>query len=146
MQFFRECLRHNPGNILFMLIEPNYSLCPVGANCTKTITVLPNCWGYNDHSNMVTMIRCPNGYCCQVDKTCKEIDSCNTSRTGPLCGKCRANWTESLFSPECLLIEICPAAEILVLYVAGAVTYGLDLMVFNYMSCPPGWRKLPRRH
>ena len=127
-------MRHNPGNILFMLMELNCSSCPIGANCTKTITALPNYLGYNGQFNMVAMIRCPDDYCCQGDETCKGIDSCNTYRTGPLCGKCRANWTESLFSPECLLIEICPAAGILVLYVACAIIYGLGLMVFNYIK------------
>ena len=80
------------------------------------------------------MIRCSNGYCCQDDEMCKGIDSCNKHRTGSLCGKCEANWTESLFFPECLLIEYCPAAEIIALYIICVVAYGLGLLALNYIK------------
>ena len=122
------------GNLSLMATEPKCSTCPVGANCHKHIQALPNYWGYRNKSNRVTMIRCPNGYCCQDDKTCKGIDSCNNHRTGQLCGKCDSNWTESLFSPECLLVKYCPAAEVLFVYIACVIAYGLGLMAFNYIK------------
>ena len=78
------------------------------------------------------MIRCPRGYCCQDKESCKRIDSCNKHRTGPLCGKCEGNWTESLFSSKCFLVDYCPAAEIVALYIACVLAYGLGLMAFNY--------------
>ena len=108
--------------------------CPIGAKCHKGTRSLPNYWGYKDQSEKITMIRCPNGYCCQNDEMCNGIDSCNKHRTGPLCGKCKGNWTESLFSPECLLIQRCPAGEIIVLYIACAATYSLVLMVSSYVK------------
>ena len=80
------------------------------------------------------MIRCPSDYCCQGDETCKEIDSCSANRTGPLCGKCKGNWTESLFSPKCLLVDDCPAGLILMLYIGGAVAYGLGLMAMSFIK------------
>ena len=101
----------------FSAYNPNCSSCPIGANCTNHIKALPNYWGYKDKHDIVNMIRCPNGYCCQEKETCKGIDSCNVNRTGPLCGKCEANFTEALFSAKCFLVDDCPAALILVLYV-----------------------------
>ena len=128
-------LYSNEGvNVASILIEPNCSSCPVGANCDEHIQVLPNYWGYKDQYDQVRMIRCPNGYCCQDDGTCKRIDACNEHRTGPLCGKCKSNWTESLFSPKCLLIDYCPAAEIVASYIACVMAYGLGLMAFNYVK------------
>ena len=124
----------NFSNLSLMSIRPNCNPCPIGANCTKNIQALPNYWGYKDKSDRVMMIRCPNGYCCQNDEMCKGIDSCNQHRTGPLCAKCQGNWTESLFSPECLPIEYCPAGEIIALYIACVVAYGLGLIAFSYVK------------
>ena len=72
--------------------------CPVGATCDAVVNALPNYWGYRNQTDFVTMLRCPEGYCCTNNDTCKGIDSCNTGRAGVLCGSCEANWTESLFS------------------------------------------------
>ena len=121
------------ANLSFMSIAPGCSPCPVGANCMKHCQSLQN-WGFKDHSDMVTMIRCPNGYCCQYDDMCKGIDSCNKNRTRPLCGRCQTNWTESLFSTECLLLEHCLASEIIVLYIVCLVVYGFSFMAFIYVK------------
>ena len=125
------------ANLSCVSIDPNCSSCPVGATCDKEICALPNYWGYKDNSynsSRVRMIRCPNEYCCQNDTMCKGIDSCNKDRTGQLCGKCKANLMESLFSPKCLLVDNCPAAEIIALYISCVMAYGLGLMVFNYVK------------
>ena len=122
------------GNLLNMSIDPSCSSCPVGATCDKGIQALPNYWGYKDNSTRVSMIRCPNGYCCQNDIMCKGIHSCNKHRTGLLCGKCKVNRTESMFSPKCLLVDYCSAAEIIALYITCVMAYGLGLMVFNYVK------------
>ena len=114
--------------------KPICSSCPIGANCSNHIKALPNYWGYKDKFDIVSMIRCPNGYCCQGDESCKEINSCNGNRTGPLCGRCKENFTESLFSPRCLLVDDCPAGMILMLYIAGAVAYGLGLMAISFIK------------
>ena len=105
--------------------------CPIGTNCTNHIQALPNYWGYKDKYDIVSMIRCPYGYCCQEEKTCTGIDSCHVNRIGPLCGRCKAKWSESLFSAECLLVDDCPAALILVFYVIGVIAYGSGLMAIS---------------
>ena len=38
------------------------------------------------------------------------------------------------FLVECLLVDDCPAALILVLYIIGAIGYGLGLIVINYIK------------
>ena len=80
----------------------------------------------------MTIIRYPNGYCCQDDKSCKEIDSCNKHRTGPLCGKCEVNCTESLFSSQCIPVEYCCTTEIIALHTVCILAYALGLVVLNY--------------
>ena len=116
--------------------NPNCSPCPIGANCSNNIInqALPNYWGYKDRHDIVSMIRCPDDYSCQEKETCRGIDSCNVNRTGPLCGRCRAKWTEVLFSAKCLLVDDCPAALILVFYTIGVISYGLGLMAISYIK------------
>ena len=69
--------------------------CPVGAVCNGTVRALPNYWGYKNQIGQVTMIRCPDGYCCHDNKTCTKFNSCHPERAGTLCGKCQKNLTES---------------------------------------------------
>ena len=86
---------------------PSCHPCPLGAQCESDIKALPNYWGYLTSKQSVSMIRCPDGYCCQGNDTCQEIDSCNTGRTGTLCGTCDQSLTEALFTSKCVLAESC---------------------------------------
>ena len=79
-------------------------MCPLGANCTGSIKALANYWGYrNLKDDFVTMIRCPDGYCCKGNNTHDQINSCNTNRTGNICGQCKKGFSEALFSTQCLI-------------------------------------------
>ena len=74
------------------------SPCPVGAYCDNQIYALPNYHGFKTTNRKnITMVRCPDSYCCSDSKNCKTFNSCNTGRTGTLCGTCENNLTESLF-------------------------------------------------
>ena len=77
------------------------------------------------------MIRCPTGYCCQDDKSCQTFDSCNSNRSGPLCGVCEKGLAESLFDQSCIPVEKCHTWFIVLLYISCAVGYGLGLMVID---------------
>ena len=121
-------------SLIFSHTKPSCIPCPVGAMCEDRIQALPNYWGYKSDIGSVTLVRCSNGYCCQDDKTCEGTDSCNENRTGTLCGKCKSNWTESLFSPECLLTRDCAFGLVLVLYTLCAIAYGVALTAFNYIK------------
>ena len=104
--------------------------CPVGAKCNGSIRALPNYWGYRTKDN-VTMIRCPTGYCCEDDQSCETFDSCNSNRSGPLCGVCEKGLAESLFDQTCIPVEKCHTWFIVLLYISCAVGYGLGLMVMD---------------
>ena len=108
--------------------SPSCLTCPLGANCDDVIEALPNYWGYVNEQTDVSMIRCPVGYCCQGNETCKGIDSCNTGRRGTLCGTCDQNLTESLFSPECLPTQNRHTVLVVILYFSCAMTYLLVIL------------------
>ena len=109
--------------------------CPVGASCDNKIKALPNYWGHKaNNGNYVTMIRCPENYCCSENNTCGEIDSCNKDRTGILCGICEMNLTESLFSANCIAEENCYTNAIFVLYFTLALVYGICIIAFIYLK------------
>ena len=112
------------------LNNPLCSKCPVGAKCSGNIKALPNYWGYRTKET-VAMVRCPTGYCCQDDKSCETIDSCNSNRHGTLCGICEKDFAESLFDQTCISVEKCHTWFIVLLYISCAVGYGLGLMVID---------------
>ena len=74
------------------------------------------------------MVRCPDGYCCQGNETCSAIDSCNTGRTGTLCGSCKENLTESVFTPEYVLTESCKSDLVATLFISAALLYAVVLL------------------
>ena len=104
----------------------------MGAKCEGGghIKALPNYWGYRNQYKFV-MARCPHEYCCQDDESCKNFDSCNSNRTGTLCGVCENNLAESLFGSTCIPIEKCHTWLIILLYISCVVGYGLGLMVID---------------
>ena len=112
------------------LVNPHCYQCPVGAKCSGNIKALPNYWGFRAKDELF-MIRCPTGYCCQDDESCKSFDSCNRNRSGPLCGVCQKCFAESLFGQTCNPVEKCHTWFIVLLYISCAVGYGLVLMVID---------------
>ena len=110
--------------------NPHCNQCPVGAKCNRNIKALPDYWGYKEKDTVV-MIRCPTGYCCQDDESCQSFDSCNSNRSGPLCGVCEKGLAESLFDQTCIPLEKCHTWLIVLLYISCAVGYGFGLMVID---------------
>ena len=110
--------------------KPLCNQCPVGVKCSGNITALPNYWGYRAKDELF-MIRCPTGYCCQDEESCQTFDSCNSNRSGPLCGVCEKGLAESLFDQTCIPLEKCHTWFIVLLYISCAVGYGLGLMVID---------------
>ena len=111
-------------NIKYNRSEIHCKICPLGANCTGPINALPNYWGYkNSKVDSVTMIRCPDGYCFTGNDTFDRINSCNTNRTGNICGKCKKGLSEALFSTECLSTDSCVGAIALLYYTFCVIIY-----------------------
>ena len=117
-------------SVVSNLNNPLCNRCPVGAKCSGDIKALPNYWGYRNKDTVV-MIRCPTGYCCQDDESCQSFDSCNSNRSGPLCGVCEKGLAESLFDQTCIPLEKCHTWLIVLLYISCAVGYGFGLMLID---------------
>ena len=106
--------------------------CPLGTKCEGPIQALPDYWGYLTQKNKsISMIRCPDSYCCQGNETCKAIDSCNTGRTGTLCARCERNLTEALFTTKCLPNEDCRSDLVIVILISAVLVYGIVLLSFS---------------
>ena len=107
----------SPYNIKYKRSEVHCKICSLGAYCTGPIKALPNYWGYKDtKDDSVTMIRCPDGYCCTGSDQCDGINTCNINRTRNICGKCQKGLSEALFSTECLSADSCVGVIALLYY------------------------------
>ncbi len=85
--------------------------CPPGAECAgNMVKTKPNFWGHAN-KNFLTFYQCPLGYCCQgnAENPCNTYNSCSKNREGKLCGKCKANYSISIFSEKCVENYMCNA-------------------------------------
>ena len=105
--------------------------CPLGANCEDFIQALPNYWGYVTPLTSVSIVRCPDGYCCQNNETCVRIDSCNRGRSGTLCGTCKENLTEALFVSKSIPNETCRSDLVITFFITSALLYSVVLLSFS---------------
>ena len=123
---------NSPYNITYNKSNVYCKVCPLGANCTGSIKALPMYWGYkNSLEDSVTMIRCPNGYCCNGTDMCNGMHSCNKNRTGSICGECQNGFSEALFSTECLLGDTCMGNIVLLYYTVCVTIYILFLATYK---------------
>ena len=84
--------------------------CPFGADCTGNISAKPDFWGFKNHLDPPTLkfTMCPHGYCCPPKKTdFSEYNGCQGNRFGKLCGQCKVNYSESLYSATCRPSQEC---------------------------------------
>ncbi len=78
--------------------------CPYGGDCPgNSLRSKPNFWGYKN-SGAITFQNCPIGYCCSGNpgSLCSTYNSCDSHRTGTLCGICEHGHSLSLLSNACL--------------------------------------------
>ena len=84
--------------------------CPFGADCTGNISAKPDFWGFKNHLDPPTLkfTMCPHGYCRPPKKTdFSEYNGCQGNRFGKLCGQCKVNYSESLYSATCRPSQEC---------------------------------------
>ena len=116
----------------FYAENPSCPKCPNEVICDlTTIVALPNYWGYRNKTGHIQMLRCPDQYCCERGQDCNSIDTCNTGRTGILCGQCTDNTTESLFSANCYPMEQCYTLLFAVMYAVCVIVYSVFLAAFR---------------
>ena len=106
--------------------------CPIGADCSEdTPLPLPNYWGYKLKSGKIKMVRCPEEYCCKGDEDCQSLKSCAKKRYGILCGRCKTNTAQSLFSAACVPVEQCQTTLVVLFCVLAALGYALFLLLYQ---------------
>ena len=91
-------------------LHPECQSCSFGAVCQRGIKPKPNFWGYV-HKSKAFLIVCPPGYCCQTSDQCTSLNSCNSKRTGRLCGECEHGYFQSFFTNDCVENEACKTAK-----------------------------------
>ena len=87
--------------------------CPAGGNCTSSLSARQNFWGY-PMGDKVHFKLCPQGYCCPTaNQSCAYNNrtylhsGCQGNRTGILCGNCKKDFSETLFTTNCLPNKDC---------------------------------------
>ena len=127
--------------------------CPVGGNCSLPLAAQPNFWGYPENEDIVSFQLCPEGYCCLHNKCFYDNNSylhsgCQGNRTGILCGQCKQNFTEGLFTTECVRAKDCTHSWYLVVFFALTSLFALYLVrkppVFEEVGKQLTWF-IPRR-
>ncbi len=125
--------------------------CPFGADCTGGARALPGYWGHKASDGSLEFHRCPDHYCCN-QHPCDDIDHCAPNRGGYLCGQCTSNYTEALFSPQCVPNTKCKSYWILFIYLTwvflltsiflffGEITNVLKNVSGRYKPCRK-WQK-----
>ena len=130
--------------------------CPVGGNCSLPLAAQPNFWGYPENEDNVSFQLCPEGYCCLpsdvnkcfYDNNSYLLSGCQGNRTGILCGQCKQDFTEGLFTTECVPAIDCTHSWYLVVFFALTSLFALYLVrkppVFEEVGKQLTWF-IPRR-
>ena len=130
--------------------------CPVGGNCSSSLAAQPNFWGYPVNKDSVSYQLCPEGYCClpSVDNKCSYDNTsylhsgCQDNRTGIFCGQCKQNFTEGLFTTECVRAKDCTHSLYSVVFLTLTFFFALYLVekppVFEWVGKQLTWL-IPRR-
>ena len=109
------------------ILQPQCQLCSFGATCKHGIKPKPNFWGYV-HKSKAFLIACPPGYCCQTSNQCIALNSCNSKRTGRLCGKCKDGYFQSVFTTNCLEDKICKPGKYWTLAIITCIMFTVLFM------------------
>ncbi|XP_078381631.1 uncharacterized protein LOC144664395 isoform X2 [Oculina patagonica] len=114
--------------------NPKCLPCPTNGNCTSSLSARHNFWGY-PIGNKVHFKLCPQGYCCPaVNQTCAYHSSsylhsgCQGNRTGILCGRCKRDFSETLFTTNCLPVEDCTHWWYLIIIFIFIISFALFLI------------------
>ncbi|PFX17515.1 hypothetical protein AWC38_SpisGene18147 [Stylophora pistillata] len=108
--------------------------CPKGGNCSSSLAARPNFWGY-PIGDKVYFKLCPEGYCCQtVNQTCRfHYDNylhsgCQGNRTGMLCGQCKKDFSEGLFTTQCHPVSECNEGWFFSILISAGTLFALYLI------------------
>ena len=106
--------------------------CPAGGICESTIRSRGNFYGYVNNNGMLQFIPCPEHYCCSKEGAeCTSYNTCNSYRTGILCGACTEGHFISYFSNKCIPISKCTGATRSIFW----VSYIIVSVIFTIVLC-----------
>ena len=117
--------------------EPvNCHSCPIGGTCSSSLAAQPNFWGFPVDKDNVSFKLCPEGYCClpsvhnkcSFDNNSYLYSGCQGNRTGILCGQCKQNFSEGLFTTECVPAKDCTHSWYLFVFLALTFLFALYLI------------------
>ena len=110
--------------------------CKFGGVCDQgSIRPQGNYYGYRAGllGDEVRFLSCPVGYCCKGNH-CEKFDSCNTNRTGTLCGKCKKGTSENLINSNCIDPKECNDHWFWPLYLILGTAYIITFMYLDKIS------------
>ncbi|CAD5111644.1 unnamed protein product [Dimorphilus gyrociliatus] len=104
--------------------------CPYGGSCSRgKVGANENFWGFKKkNKNEIKFINCQDSYCC-TKKRCDSYNECAPNRVGPLCGECRADMSEVLFSPDCRENEKCTDSWFIIIEI---ISIFISFLFFAY--------------
>ena len=118
--------------------------CPYGGNCAVNIGAKPTFWGFPSLSDLgsVNFQHCPVDYCCPYRNISCPYNNdkylsmgCSGNRTGILCGHCKPNFTETLFSAQCRANEDCTDYWFWPVALFYTLAFALFLLWKNLIQC-----------
>ena len=119
-------------NILEIKNPYSCHACPAGRICESTIRSRGNFYGYVNNNGMLQLIPCPEHYCCSKEGVeCTSYNTCNSYRTGTICGACMQGYFISYFSNKCIPISKCTGATRSIFW----VLYIIASLVFTILLC-----------
>ena len=96
--------------------------CPAGGICEYGARSRGNFYGYLNNNGMLQFVPCPENYCCSKEGVeCSSYNTCNSYRTGTLCGACKQGYFISYFSNKCIPISKCTGATRFLFWVSYIV-------------------------
>ena len=106
--------------------------CPAGGICESIVRSRGNFYGYLSNNDMLQFIPCPEHYCCSKKGVeCTSYNTCNSYRTGILCGACMKGYLISYFSNKCIPISQCTAVTRSLFW----VSYIIVSIIFTIALC-----------
>ena len=106
--------------------------CPAGGICESTVRSRGNFYGFVNKNAIAQFIPCPEHYCCSKEGVeCASYNTCNSYRTGTICGACMEGYFISYFSNKCIPISTCTGATRSIFWVSFTVAS----LIFTIALC-----------
>ena len=129
---FYKCPRLLIKNILETEKSFSCHACPAGGICESTIRSRGNFYGYVNKNSMLQFVPCPEHYCCSKKGVeCVSYNTCNSHRTGRICGACMEGYFISYFSNKCIPISKCTRATRFIFW----VSFIIASLIFTTVLC-----------